>query len=128
MSLVVYDFSKVKSEGHLYSSTLFLTFMAIFLKRFCVAQTTVLTVVQCVSTCVWRMTHDISCALEKVTLVERSLHLGLPCPWILWVFVLEPMAEWDDIYYICLTADQLVLTHPPHMLQCFVVSFLVKFK
>ncbi len=26
------------------------------------------------------------------------------------------MAEWDDIHYICLTADRLVLTHPPHML------------
>lgn len=45
-------------------------------------------------------------------LVESSLHLGLPCPWILWVFVLEAMAEWDDIYYICLTADRLVKGNP----------------
>ena len=30
--------------------------------------------------------------------------------------MLEEMAEWDDIHYICLTADRLVLTHPPHML------------
>lgn len=40
----------------------------------------------CVFPCVWRVTPGISCALEKVTLVESSLHLGLPCPWILWVF------------------------------------------
>lgn len=73
----------------------------------------------CVFACVWRVTPGISCALEKVTLVESSLHLGLPCPWILWVFVLEEMAEWDDIHYICLTADRLVLTHPPHMLTAF---------
>lgn len=64
------------------------------------------------------MTPGISCALEKVMLVESSLHLGLPCPWILWgFFLLEAMAEWDDIYCICLTADRLVLTHPPHMLM-----------
>lgn len=31
-------------------------------------------------------------------------------------FLLEVMAEWDDIYCICLTADRLVLTHPAHML------------
>ena len=70
----------------------------------------------CVSVSVRLVTPSISFALEKVTLVESSLHLGLPCPWILWVFMLEEMAEWDDIHYICLTADRLVLTHPPHML------------
>lgn len=26
------------------------------------------------------------------------------------------LEEWDDFHYICLTADQLVLTQPPHML------------
>lgn len=71
----------------------------------------------CVFACVWCVTPSISCALEKVTLVESSLHLGLPCSWILWVFVLEVMAEWDNIYYICLTADRLVLTHPSHGLM-----------
>lgn len=91
----------------------------------------------CVRTCVflfvWRVTPSISRALEKVTLLESSLHLGLPCPWILWGFfllLLEAKTKWDDIYYICLTADRLVLTHPPHKLMhgAFVVSLLVTFK
>lgn len=88
----------------------------------------------CVFAFVWRVTPSISRALEKVTLLESSLHLGLPCPWILWGFflllLLEAKTKWDDIYYICLTADRLVLTHPPHKLMhgAFVVSLLVTFK
>lgn len=82
----------MKSKGHqLIPSTCYLhTFcdlngLYFYIFQGAVAQTTVLSVVQCVFACVWLVTPDISCALEKVTLVESSLHLGLPCPWILWV-------------------------------------------
>lgn len=69
----------------------------------------------CVCVCVRCVTADISGAAGTATLGESSLHLGLLCPWILWVLVLSAMAAGNDISHICLTADRLVLTHTPKM-------------